>query len=314
MRNYRLTARNPSDATSQLALHLIVNASPCTTPCSFARHRKVTTVKALQNLELHVAHSCNLTCESCSHYSNQGPQGHRQPGRGRSVDGKLEPPTGPEGVLPAWGRADDQPTVAGDRRDGASALAARASPHCHQRLLSPPTPDSAAGPSIRQQRRPVSLHSPRFARIPRKTQTYFFLARGMGQNPPDQGRGVRIIQELDAPVPWIRLGHRLFEDNQPRLSWERCPARSCRQLFEGQIWKCGPIAYLKLQHDRHGLSEKWNSYLAYAPLSPDCSDEQLNEFLDREDESCCSMCPAEPAKLPCRCPRRAKPLPLTVSG
>ena len=27
------------------------------------------------NLELHVAHSCNLACESCSHYSNQGHKG-----------------------------------------------------------------------------------------------------------------------------------------------------------------------------------------------------------------------------------------------
>ena len=27
------------------------------------------------NLEIHVAHSCNLSCESCSHYTNQGHQG-----------------------------------------------------------------------------------------------------------------------------------------------------------------------------------------------------------------------------------------------
>ena len=32
-------------------------------------------MKRLRNLELHVAHSCNLTCESCSHYSNQGHKG-----------------------------------------------------------------------------------------------------------------------------------------------------------------------------------------------------------------------------------------------
>src|SRR5262245_42354681 len=29
----------------------------------------------ITQLELHVAHSCNLTCESCSHYSNQGHKG-----------------------------------------------------------------------------------------------------------------------------------------------------------------------------------------------------------------------------------------------
>src|SRR5689334_11898209 len=27
-------------------------------------------MRAIPNLELHVAHACNLSCESCSHYSN----------------------------------------------------------------------------------------------------------------------------------------------------------------------------------------------------------------------------------------------------
>jgi hypothetical protein len=42
-----------------------------------------------------------------------------------------------------------------------------------------------------------------------------------------------------------------FEDRQPRRSWQRCPAKNCPQLFEGRIWKCGPLAYLKLQDMRH---------------------------------------------------------------
>src|SRR6266850_6082907 len=33
------------------------------------------TMRAIGNLEIHVVHSCNLTCESCSHYSNQGLKG-----------------------------------------------------------------------------------------------------------------------------------------------------------------------------------------------------------------------------------------------
>ncbi len=28
-----------------------------------------------RQLELHVTHACNLSCESCSHYSNQGHKG-----------------------------------------------------------------------------------------------------------------------------------------------------------------------------------------------------------------------------------------------
>lgn len=29
----------------------------------------------IKHLEIHVAHICNLSCESCSHYSNQGHKG-----------------------------------------------------------------------------------------------------------------------------------------------------------------------------------------------------------------------------------------------
>ena len=38
------------------------------------RHRKRETTP-LPSLEIHIAHSCNLHCESCSHYANQG---HRE--------------------------------------------------------------------------------------------------------------------------------------------------------------------------------------------------------------------------------------------
>ena len=33
-----------------------------------------------------------------------------------------------------------------------------------------------------------------------------------------------------------------FTDGAPRESWANCPAK-CRQLFEGGIWKCAPLAY-----------------------------------------------------------------------
>src|SRR5262245_29311516 len=33
-------------------------------------------MRRLKRLELHVTHACNLTCESCSHYSNHNHRGH----------------------------------------------------------------------------------------------------------------------------------------------------------------------------------------------------------------------------------------------
>src|SRR5206468_2971035 len=32
-------------------------------------------MRSIRNLEIHVVHACNFTCESCSHYSNQRHQG-----------------------------------------------------------------------------------------------------------------------------------------------------------------------------------------------------------------------------------------------
>jgi hypothetical protein len=88
-----------------------------------------------------------------------------------------------------------------------------------------------------------------------------------------------------------------YEDGRPRQSWEHCPAKHAKQLFEGKLFKCAPLTYLRLQHARHGLSEKWQPYLTYQPLSPDCSDKELRGFCAREEEIYCSMCPAQPERF-----------------
>ena len=100
-----------------------------------------------------------------------------------------------------------------------------------------------------------------------------------------------------------------FEDGQPRRSWENCNARYCRQLFEGRIWKCSPLAYLKLPHATHGLSEKWQPYLHYQPLEPDCTEVELHAFFDRQEERYCGMCPANPERF---CP--PSPLPALAAA
>ncbi|MBC7544443.1 MAG: hypothetical protein H7338_17110 [Candidatus Sericytochromatia bacterium] len=98
-----------------------------------------------------------------------------------------------------------------------------------------------------------------------------------------------------------------FADAQPRTRWENCKAKDCKQLFEGQLWKCSPLTYLRLQDTKYGLSEAWAPYLQYQPLPPDCTDEALRLFLAHEDEAYCGMCPARPE--PCE-----KPLPFASAG
>jgi hypothetical protein len=97
---------------------------------------------------------------------------------------------------------------------------------------------------------------------------------------------------------WVRqykgFGDRMmpYEDNNPRKSWEVCISKYAMQLHEGKLWKCPALAYLPMQAKKYNLSDKWNPYLKYQSLDVDCTDEELEEFLNREDESFCSMCPA----------------------
>lgn len=85
-----------------------------------------------------------------------------------------------------------------------------------------------------------------------------------------------------------------FEDNDPESSWKSCfMDENCFQLHEGKIWKCPPIAYLPLMAKKYTLSEKWDPYLKYKPLDSDCNDEELIDFFNKKAESCCGMCPAK---------------------
>ena len=93
-----------------------------------------------------------------------------------------------------------------------------------------------------------------------------------------------------------------YEDNDPESSWNCCFNKGCYQLLNGHIYKCPPVAYLPLLAKSYKISDKWDPYLKYTPLTSECSDEELSEFFSRKSESVCGMCPAnmeyyDPEKL-----------------
>jgi hypothetical protein len=102
---------------------------------------------------------------------------------------------------------------------------------------------------------------------------------------------------------WTRRYHgfgsemRPYADNNPEQSWSKCPARSCIQLFDGKLWKCPALTYLRMQNDKYGLSDAWRTYLAYKPLNHDCSDIDLLSFANKKAEIFCGMCPAKPERF-----------------
>lgn len=254
-------------------------------------------MQSIQNLEVHLVHSCNLSCESCSHYSNQGHKGVlslAQAERSMSAwSGRLSPQT----FSLLGGEPSIHPELA-----GFVALSRRHWPGAHLRLVTngfflhrhPELPAVL-------QRDPdaciyLSIHHDAPEYVERLKPTLELLRTWM------RDYQVRVVL-YPSFQNWTRryqgLGSAMepFKDAQPRQSWEHCPAKYCPQLFEGKIWKCGPLTYLKLQDAKYHLSDSWKPYLQYQPLEPGCSDEQLAEFFRREEEPSCNMCPANPVKF-----------------
>ena len=260
-------------------------------------------MRAIPNLEIHVAHACNLVCEGCSHYSNQNHKGMLSLAEAdkwmRPWAGRLAPK-----MISLLG---GEPTV-NPELTGYLPLARSHFPNAHLRLVTngfllhrhPELPKAMidAGNSMLY----VSVHH-QSAEYGEKLKPVLALL-----NEWRKQHEIRVTLYLSSKS-WTRRYHGFgsemepFQDNQPRKSWEHCGARTCAQLFEGAIWKCAPLAYLGMQDAKYKLSESWVPYLKYRPLPEDCSDTQLKEFFDREEETVCGMCPAKPAKF-------ALPLPM----
>lgn len=253
-------------------------------------------------LEVHAAHACNLACESCSHFSGD----HKgvvsldtlktwilpwvsklEPITLRVLGG--EPTINPD--LPAilrylkqqWPKAKLELTTNGffaaRHPDLPTALCATQatvnwtihhdSPEYEEKIR----PIRALWDSWRQQY-PFELKISRSSR--RWTRRY-------------HGSGAAVMP---------------FADNDPSASWQSCMAKFCRQLFLGKLWKCSPLAYLQVQKQTYPtIDAAWDPYLAFKPLDPSCSEQDLAEFLGRTAEAACGMCPAKPERF-------SKPLPL----
>lgn len=245
-------------------------------------------------LELHVSHACNLACESCSHYSNQGHKGNvsldeadRWMGawRDRIAVREMNLLGGEPTIHPELSQFI--PLV---RRHWPSALIhVVTNGFLLARHPDLPLAMRDAGNSLLS----LSIHhdAPEYRK--RLAPTIDLLRSWQA----DYGTAISIRPSFKF---WTRryegIGAEMmpYEDNDPRRSWEICPSKYCRQLFDGKLWKCPPITYLGMQKRKYGLAEKWDPYLAYQPLSPDCSDDELRAFLKRQEESICNMCPAYP--------------------
>jgi hypothetical protein len=261
-------------------------------------------MKNIRNLEIHLAHGCNLFCQGCSHYSNQGHKGVLSLAEAERWMGlwsrRLSPHT--------FSLLGGEPTLHHDLA-GFVALARRHWPSARLRLVTngfflhrhPALPVVLQGDANACLYLSVHHDSPEYKKRLRPIRD---LLKSWKRQ-----YGIR-VEVYSSFKNWTRRYHgsgsamEPFKDGRWRQSWKQCPARNCPQLFEGSIWKCAPLAYLKLQDTKYGLSDSWKPYLHYQPLAAGCSDSQLDEFFCREEETFCGMCPADPEKIKLPMPLR----------
>ena len=251
----------------------------------------------IPNLEIHLTHSCNLKCESCSHYSNHGHSGILSLEEAERWFDLWHKRINPKEFSLLGG----EPTINPDLVK--FVLLSRG--YWPEALLRIVTNGFFLH---RHPELPLAMKKVS------KAELYLTIHHNSLEYKEKILANLKLIDDwikkyrikvfvYESFKSWTRrykgFGSEMepFEDMQPRLSWENCPAKYCPQLFEGNIWKCAPLAYLEMQDAKYKLSKKWKPYLKYKPLPIDCSDKQLLDFFNLEEEHYCGMCASKPRRL-----------------
>ena len=235
-------------------------------------------VKERLTIEVHLSHTCNLSCESCSHYSDF------------HFPGALSVETA-EGWYRSWSpRVDpDRFTLLGGEptlnRDLVPhvRLARRYRPRAQIRIVSngfflhrhPELP--AAMAEVGNVRLQLTRHFDRGEYLDRYREAQAPAQRWQAEH------GIDLVMK-DSFSSWTqRYQHKLasplpFDDGDPRASWKICPCRYCKQLHDGRLWKCPSLAYLPMLGKKVPLADAWDPYTEYQALRPDCSEEDLRVF------------------------------------
>lgn len=245
----------------------------------------------IRNLEIHVAHACNLSCKSCSHFSDQRVGG----------------------IVPL-----------DDLRSQMMQWSGRIAPIRFSILGGEPTLNKELPEIIRECRKQwpfsqLQLISNGFFLKNHPTLPVILEETSCRLEISIHHRGEEYTQRLqpvcDLLLSW-QMRHRFelvyrdsaptwrttfegigsemvpFNDGNPEASYSVCVAKHCPQIFEGKIWKCPQLAYIHLVDKKYFLPTEWQKYLSYRPLYPSCSDDELYQFFKTEAEPACAMCPA----------------------
>lgn len=247
----------------------------------------------IPRLEMHVAHDCNLACESCSHLSNMGFTGMVSPEEAERQMALWSYRLDPETFAITGG----EPTINPKLVD----IVEKAIPHFpfievttngwflknHTEL------GRALAKAHKWARLCISVHGSN--KLPTE-------ALEMAQRWKDDyhiGIEVRPFSPPKGDNTWTRRyegygpSMRPFRHGDTELSYSICPAKHCIQLHQGKLWKCPLIAYLPMAVEKYPeIKPFWETQLAYEPLDSKATDSELRDFVEQRSQDCCEGCPS----------------------
>lgn len=269
----------------------------------------------MSNIEIHVSHGCNLTCDSCSHYSNHGHKGNLSEeefeewiapwskkikprwftlmGGEPTLNKKLYQIT--KIALKSWKDSRIRIITNGFFLDRHPELLELVKEKKVQIRLSVHSDEKEYEEKLKPIRKLLEEWIDKYklsvsSKLLNKNQSWeesdivWTKSYGRGWRQTYKGFG-------DDMMP--------FEDNDPRKSWECCSVKYCHQIFLGKLWKCPNLAYLQMQDEKFNLNEKWLQYLGRGDgdlkdqvLDPNCTLRELRKFYRTEHIFQCNMCPA----------------------
>jgi MoaA/NifB/PqqE/SkfB family radical SAM enzyme len=252
-------------------------------------------------LEYHLTNSCNLACESCSHYTN-------------ILKGNTKKPSDLEEHLLSWSKILDikQFNILGgepflNKNIGEFCFIARSILpnskiliYTNGLLLDKIKNIDAILQNIINNKIDiqVTIHSTskNYSDDLKPNLEIFKYWKSLGIN----------VMYKDGVTNWTKRYHTNidgtispFQDNDQEKSWNICPCKYCAILIDDKIYKCAPLAYLPEMKEINKTTPEFDQYLKYKPISYSESIEKIQEFFNRnyKSESFCSMCPSQTIKI-----------------
>lgn len=245
----------------------------------------------IPSLEFHIAHSCNLMCQQCSHYSNF------------RLGGGIIPVSEAEKNYIPWHQ--------------------RIRPKLFAMLGGEPTLNPFLLDHIRLARKFWKK-----SKLMLVTNGFFLdkheklpevlvecnCRLEISQHGKDENYLQQFIEKTEIIQSWIkdyptlkirvRQSHKGWMrqynviDGKPvpfnsdaQKAYSVCMQKTCTQVFQQKLWKCPAIAYFNLLDQKLGLNEQWDLFRQYNALNSDCSTEELESFFETKHIPQCSLCP-----------------------